>query len=396
MGKVFLSAAMIVRNEAGHLEACLRSIVGLVDEIVVVDTGSTDATPDIARCCGARLHDFTWRDDFAAARNEALGLARGEWVLYIDADERVRPASRDRLHNLLADRSLVGCCVRLHARTGYTPFREMRLFRNDPRIRFEGLIHENIWPGITRYMDEAGGVIGDSELVLDHVGYDGPQDRKHHRNLPLLLDALERDPDRVYCWYHLGLVYLGLGERARARDAWFRALAAVGPNPTRVWADSLAYVELIQLDFAEGTEVEALLDEALQRFPGHAHLIWLRGQALLREGRLKEAVPVFEALAAWRMGQHEADGALGYDERLFGVLAYEGLAACHFRLAQYREAERCFALAEEREPDRLEYRVKRQLCAQLARAVGGSPPGQMPVAPHRPSPAAGPPPRAAG
>ena len=366
MGQPFLTASMIVRDEARHLEDCLRSIGGLVDDIVVVDTGSTDATPEIARRCGARVHHFAWRDDFAAARNEALRLSHGDWILYIDADERARPASREQLRRLLAGPALVGCYVRLHARTGYTGYREMRLFRNDPRVRFEGAIHENIWPGIIWYLEEAGGEIGASELVLDHVGYDGAQDHKHHRNLPLLLEALEREPDRVYCWCHLGLVYLGLGDRTRAREAWRSALAALQRNGAPQAAGSLAYVELIQLELMEGGEVEELLGAALVMFPDHAHLIWLRGQALLRDRRFEEALAAFGRLATWRADRHELDDALGYDERLFGALACEGLATCCFQLGRYAEGERYFARAARCEPERLEYRVKRQLCAKLA------------------------------
>ena len=77
---------MIVRDEEQHLPACLESIHNFVDEIVVVDTGSQDRSKDIARNYGARLFDFAWRDDFAAARNVALEQSRGAWILYIDAD----------------------------------------------------------------------------------------------------------------------------------------------------------------------------------------------------------------------------------------------------------------------------------------------------------------------
>jgi glycosyltransferase involved in cell wall biosynthesis len=133
---VLLSAALIVRDEATMLGDCLRSLRGLVDEILVVDTGSTDGTPDLAAGLGARIVTFPWQGDFAAARNEALARARGRWILYIDADERigpVPPAERDRL---LSDDSVVAYTVRFRPRSGFTRYREHRIFRNDPRIRF--------------------------------------------------------------------------------------------------------------------------------------------------------------------------------------------------------------------------------------------------------------------
>src|SRR5579883_1951392 len=88
-----LSAAIIVKNEERHLPECLSSLAGLVDEIVIVDTGSTDRTREIAASAGARIFDFPWMGDFSAARNHALNQVRGDWTLYIDADERVRPES---------------------------------------------------------------------------------------------------------------------------------------------------------------------------------------------------------------------------------------------------------------------------------------------------------------
>src|SRR5262249_59148278 len=102
-----LSAAMIVRDEEAVLAGCLRSIRDVVDEIVIVDTGSTDRSIPIAQQFGARLFDHRWRDDFAEARNEALARARGRFILYIDADERLSSTSRSQMARLLADDSVV-------------------------------------------------------------------------------------------------------------------------------------------------------------------------------------------------------------------------------------------------------------------------------------------------
>ena len=88
-----LSLAMIVRDEASDLPRCLDSARGMVDEMVVVDTGSADATRDVAAAAGALVHDVPWRDDFAAARNASLDLCRGRWVLVLDADEVLAPSS---------------------------------------------------------------------------------------------------------------------------------------------------------------------------------------------------------------------------------------------------------------------------------------------------------------
>src|SRR5690606_29929897 len=87
-----VSAALIVRDEAAMIGGCLESLRGHVDEIVVVDTGSADATPQIVASYGARLLHHEWNGDFSAARNRALDAVSGDWILYIDADERLVPA----------------------------------------------------------------------------------------------------------------------------------------------------------------------------------------------------------------------------------------------------------------------------------------------------------------
>jgi len=97
--RLFLT--MIVKNEAATLDHCLTSVQDLVDEIVVVDTGSHDATPNIARRHGAHLFEMPWPDSFAAARNESIRHATGQWLLWLDADEYLNEANRDKLRTLL-------------------------------------------------------------------------------------------------------------------------------------------------------------------------------------------------------------------------------------------------------------------------------------------------------
>jgi tetratricopeptide (TPR) repeat protein len=363
---VLLSACLIVRNEEAFLGRCLGSLGGLVDETVVVDTGSTDRTREIAAAGGARLHDFPWRDDFAAARNYALDLARGAWILYIDADEHIRPAPADRLRAQLGDLSHVGYHVLLHPRPGFTPYWEMRLFRNDPLIRFRGIIHENIWPGIEAFRARRGGKIGWSDLVLDHEGYERDQDRKHRRNLPLLGKALRKDPGKVFSWCHLASIHAALRRPRLAERAWNAALAVARKRRFRLAEDTLPYIALIQVRLAKERSAERLLAEALEKFPQNHQIHWLRGLAHMKTRRFAEAVPWFERLvAAGQSGQ--IDTTMAYDLRLFDVFSHEALATCHFKLGQYAESRRYYELAAKQDPDKIEYRVKQALCARLER-----------------------------
>ena len=361
-----LSAALIVKDEEKHLDACLRSVRPLVDEIVIVDTGSQDRSKEIARRFGARVYDFAWNADFAAARNEALRLVSGDWVLYIDADERVRASSRESLDALLTEHSLIGLYVLLHAHPGFTPYRELRLFRNDPLIRFQGVIHENIWPGIRRRSEAKGGQIGTSDLILDHVGYEGNQNHKHQRNLPLLLESLKHDPERIFNWCHLAGVYNALGEKALAERAWAQGVEVARRKSDVKMGHSFPYLGLIGHRMASGVDVRELLEEASRKFPGNMQLLWFEGRYQMQVGDYHRAVAIFERLIEHGTKQ-DFDLWVGYDQRLFDLYAYDSLATCHFRLGHYDKGETFYGLASQRDPGNREYRAKRQLCARLHR-----------------------------
>src|ERR1700729_295793 len=135
-----LAASLIVRNEAAFIADCLASVRPVVDDIVVGDTGSTDDTPAIAASYGARVFQFAWRDNFAEARNACLDQCRTDWILYIDADERLAPVSRGAVEALLARAEEVAFRLLLRPLVGATPYREDRLWRNDPRVRFRNAI----------------------------------------------------------------------------------------------------------------------------------------------------------------------------------------------------------------------------------------------------------------
>src|SRR5262245_40712984 len=129
-----LTISLIVRNEKPSLGRCLDSVQGLAEEIVVVDTGSEDGTRQIAACHGARVFDFPWCDDFAAARNETLRHATGQWVLWLDADEYFDEANRGKVKELLAgldERSAYVMVQRSHHPAGQTGSRvqQVRLFK---------------------------------------------------------------------------------------------------------------------------------------------------------------------------------------------------------------------------------------------------------------------------
>jgi glycosyltransferase involved in cell wall biosynthesis len=361
-----VAAALIVRDEARHLPDCLTSLRNVVDEIVVVDTGSVDDSPAIAAAHGARVFHRAWDDDFAAARNAALDRCESEWILYIDADERLEPVPRPAVEALLAEAPEVAFRLLLRPWTGATPYREYRLWRNDPRIRFEGVIHEKVVPAIHAVADADHRPIGVCDLLLNHVGYEGDQTRKHHRNLPLLRRQVRIDPGNVFNWHHLARVLDGLGRQRQSERVLRHAIEVARAKPVTDPNGVLAYSDLIAIRHGRGEDVTELLAEARGTYPRNCLLIWQEARVLTTAGRHEEAIAAFGQLLAVDL-RRLPDYGPAYDERLFGELAHEGRGLCLFRLGRYDEAAAAYAAAARCAPGDPSYQVKRQLALARAR-----------------------------
>jgi tetratricopeptide (TPR) repeat protein len=218
---------MIVKNEEVMLPGCLESVCGLADEIVVVDTGSTDRTVEIVTSYQAKVVHFPWKDDFSSARNESLRHATGDWVLVLDADERLQPECGGELKNLIEREDLVGVNVWLASQMPDGPAAEVlaarycRLFRRLPGIEFTGLIHEQVLPSLQRLK----GRVVNSEIVIRHLGYAGASPTKLRRNLKLLEQAVVQTPDDPFVHFNLGLTLHGIGRWAESTQAFEAALA---------------------------------------------------------------------------------------------------------------------------------------------------------------------------
>jgi len=360
-----VSACMIVRDEERFLEGCLRSIRDVVDEIVIGDTGSTDRTPDIARDFGARLYHVSWTDDFSAARNQVLAQANGSWILSIDADERLRPIPRSKMDRFLKDPAKIAYYVLMYPMRGWTGMWAIRLFQNNPRIRFKGIFHETLWEGLQNVLSIDKKEIGFSELILDHLGYDIDRSHKLMRNLGLLLEEIQRNPKNVYLWTHLGMVYEDLGEDSRAEEAWKRAIEIVRMKKEIASHETYAYIRYIEWGLRQENPVRGLLEEAMAYSPENPYLHWLEGRLLMDEGRHDEAIPFFERLLLWGEKRDFNRMSICYPTGIFDVDACDSLATCHFRLQNYPESRRYFQLAQKFAPECMEYKVKTQLCEAM-------------------------------
>jgi len=363
-----VSAALIVRDESEFIADCLRSLTGNVDEIVLVDTGSRDDTIEIARRFPVELLHFRWCNDFSAARNHALERAKSDWILYIDADERLEIPDPDGFSRALADRTKVAWQLRLHPKVGWTAYAELRLFRNDPRIRFHGVIHERIYPGVEAVASADGLGVGVCDVRLQHVGYEADQRPKNSRNIPMLREYLSRDPDRLYCWWHLGECLRLAGDQDAAIAAWTTGIARLLALDAadRQLGDGGLYLSLLKAKHERGEPIDGLAAEALALFPDHLAIQWIAAQVAVARGDLDAARPVLEKLTAIDPDEF-FDPKLAYDKALFRHLSAEPLALCHFRAGRFHDAARLYCAAARTASDPAPLELKARL-AQLRAA----------------------------
>jgi glycosyltransferase involved in cell wall biosynthesis len=192
-----ITLSMIVKNEEKYLRECLESVKDIIDEIVIVDTGSTDKTIEIAKEFNAKIHSFEWIKDFSAARNFALSKSNGNWILYLDADERVEAKSKKEILRLTKNNKKLGInCIINNLddnKNAPTLMKYVRLFRNSKNISFVGKAHEQIESSLRRQ----GYKIIDSTIEIMHLGYNVSKEKlkeKADRNLELLLNEYNEKP----------------------------------------------------------------------------------------------------------------------------------------------------------------------------------------------------------
>ena len=246
-----LSLCMIVKNEERFLPKCLRSVNGLVDEIIIVDTGSDDNTVEIAKKFRVKLYTFTWCDDFAKARNESIKHASGDWIIFLDADEMIPAEHFSTIHYLIKRPDIMAisvkqCIPQAPGRiTTHVYLEYCRIFRNLSDLKFNGRVHEQILPSIKK----AGGKVYSSDIVIDHWGFAATPEKKKHRakrNLALLLKELQDDPNYAFGAYNLGLTYRELQNPTKARQ-WLKKAIVNGDGNLKDEIISSACINLAQL-----------------------------------------------------------------------------------------------------------------------------------------------------
>lgn len=259
-----LSLCMITKNEEAVLERALKSAHDIVDEIIIVDTGSTDKTVEIAKSFGAKVFFTEWTDDFSAARNESLKHATGQWVLVMDADECIPDEVKTNLRVLLPPTNKpitymisITNFMRSNDPTNTVEHYMVRLFRRLPEVRFFGVIHEQVYP-------TSGEVVIPKEtFYLEHYGYmDEVMDKSQkidQRNIPLIKKALEQTKESDPMLYSFYCYYLGNSlEDPVESQPWYRKAIDVCPDLEQATHIPITYLDYLSSYYQQGNIEEAL------------------------------------------------------------------------------------------------------------------------------------------
>ncbi len=295
-----ITLCMIVRDEEANLPRCLRSVTEGVDEIIVVDTGSRDATREVAAGLGATVVEFPWNGDFGQARNAGIERASSDWILVLDADEELAPGHAPLLRQLVASNpEAEGFFLRIIDYLGDHPGVDQaanvsfRLFRNRPEHRYHRAIHEQVSPVAL----ERNGVptVKVCDLAIRHYGYLGPADRakkRGQRNIALATkDAADLgDP---FSHFNLGSEYLKAGRLSQAIEHYREAIEKT--DRSLVFAAEARIRAALTLTLL-GAHADALaeLAEAERNYPNYTDVFFLKGEILRTMGRSREAKKAFE------------------------------------------------------------------------------------------------------
>jgi glycosyltransferase involved in cell wall biosynthesis len=226
--KQTLGLCLIAKDEEKNIADCIESVRKIVDEIVVVDTGSNDDTVPIAESLGAAVYQYPWDDNFSNARNFAIRHAKSEWLLLLDADEQVDQSGLDTIVTFINTTEMDGAYFRVRNYIGsyspqdFTMHNALRLLRNNGKYQYRGAIHEQIVCDNLDYVTRFETL----SVILNHYGYldnEVAEKQKRERNMPILERELKENPDDVFVLYYLGNEYLALNQVKQALEYYLKS-----------------------------------------------------------------------------------------------------------------------------------------------------------------------------
>jgi len=347
-GKPTISVCMIVKNEEKFLAQCLKSVKDATDEIIIVDTGSTDKTVEIAQSFGAKVYHHPWRNSFSEARNHSIGYATCDWILQIDADEALEQSDVPRLHTLIQTHSHNVIYVAIYSDLpgGQAKHYFPRIFRRG-KACFHGIVHNQL---------AFEGNALQSEIKFYHYGYNLSQSemqKKYKRTGDLLREQVAREPDNIFALANLVRNY--------RNEYDFDKVIELGEKGLRMPVSQTDVIyrgqrQKISIDLAHAFLNKNLTDRAeevcrqsLDENPQHFDMLLVLGETLFKKGEIHDALNYFKKylIAKEKENKTPAFNLLAADFYSYEHCAYNHAGECYKRLGLINEAEVAYKKASE-------------------------------------------------
>lgn len=347
-----MTLCMIVKNEENTLPYCLKAIEAYMDEIVIVDTGSTDSTKDIARQYTPKVYDYKWNNNFSEARNFSITKATNEFILVLDADEIIRDINIKEIQRLIDNNpSKVGRLLRVNEFTrDKNPYRYQervnRLF-SKKYYQYEGMIHEQLIRIDNNSIDTY-----QIPLTIVHSGYEGDIEavkRKSQRNIELLEMALKSNPNDPYLLYQLGKSHYMKKDFELANQYFDKALY-FDLDPSLEYVQDMVESYGYSLINSGKYETALQLYGVYQEFSKSTDFVFLMGLIYMNNSKFDEAIAEFRYATLMKDGK--MDGVNSYR-------AFYNLGVIFECMGDNETAKSYYSRCEEFEP------AKKQLQALL-------------------------------
>lgn len=350
-----LSLCMIVKDEQRNLSRCLDSVKPYVDEIIVVDTGSQDGTPEIARQYGAIIEFFEWCDDFAAARNYSISQATGDWILILDADEALVVETDEFRQQLTSSPEVLVYLLSLkevNNQEQMSPLYTPRVFRNIPELRYVNRFHEQlVYQNQPIQQHQIGNL---KSLAILHYGY-GKQEvlqKNLNRNIPILEAIRQEEGLSLMLLYCLAGMYKATGQLEKAQACYIESFERILPNllegnpPKNVgFIPSLLFVlATYSLQEKDYESANLICQRGLEWYANHPPINYIAGCTLMELGFPLGAIAYFDTCI--QLGQ-EGNYYKGEPFELIFITTGPacGLGKAYMTLNRWQEAKACFEIA---------------------------------------------------
>jgi hypothetical protein len=349
-----LSVCLLTRNEENNIRRALVSVKGIADEVIVADTGSSDRTADVAAELGARVCQVGWEDDFAAARNQALDQATGDWILWLNPDEEFLPAGRERLTTALNQKDAFAYGIRVQdllaadrpdrvAET-YQP----RLFRREAAVRYVGRLHPHFATSLEDIAARHSQMVYSLDITVRRHAYLSVLTPDKLRWAARLLELELGDrPGQLHYLIEYGRTLLHLND-ARGHEVLAEAVELILPHlkaarpPSATVGSLVEYLLNVSPEQSRSklSRAEAL-ELALRWFRRSPPVMWAVAQQHFRSAEYRSASTILEELI--HMGRTGAfDHSAGFDPDVMGTPAVMNLGVCYLQLGELDKAQRCF------------------------------------------------------